>query len=122
MHLLHSPLFLLLQSPSDAPGGFLSSPWFPLVAIGLIFWFVVIGPERKQRALREKMLAGLKKGDRVLTTGGMYGSVAQVKDNEVTVQIADGVRVRMARSAIQTLTDGPKGAADKGGSTASEKA
>ena len=114
MHPLLLPLQPLLQGDAAPTGGLLSSPWFPLIAIGLIFWFVVIGPERKQRALREKMLAGLKKGDKVLTTGGMYGSVAQVQENVVTVQISDGVRVRFARSAIQTLTDGPKGGSDKG--------
>jgi preprotein translocase subunit YajC len=73
----------------------------------------MIGPERKQRKKREAMLAALGKGDKVMTTGGMYGSVAAVQDDVVTLQIADGVRVRFARSSIQSVLGDDKPAADK---------
>lgn len=88
------------------PGGFFSNPWvLPALLFG-IFWFVVIGPERKAKRRRQEMLDGLKKGDQVLTTGGLFGSVAQVHDNgTVTLQVADGVRLKFARSAVQGITE-----------------
>ena len=78
---------------------------FPLIAVFAIFWFVMIGPERKQRKKRQGMLDALKKGDRVMTTGGMYASVAMVQDDLVTLQIADGVRARFSRASIQSVIE-----------------
>lgn len=88
------------------PGGFFSNPWvLPAMLFG-IFWFVVIGPERKAKRRRQEMLDGLQKGDRVLTTGGMFGTVAQIQeDGVVTLQVADGVRLKFARSAVQGITE-----------------
>lgn len=103
MHSNSTLLFHLAQAEGPAPPGLLSSGWIPILAIGLIFWFVVIAPERKQRNLRDKMLANLKKGDKVLTSGGLMGQVTQVQDKVVTLQVADGVRLRFARSAIQSI-------------------
>lgn len=82
-------------------GGLLS--WLPLVVIFAIFWFLMIGPERKQRKKREEMLSQLKKGDKVITNAGIFGQVIQIQDEVVTLQIADGVRIRMSRAAIQDL-------------------
>jgi preprotein translocase subunit YajC len=90
------------QAPPDSPfGGML----IPLVLCMAVFYFFMIGPERKQRKKREQMLASLQKGAKVMTTGGMYGTVAQMQDQVVTLQIADGVRVRYALSAIQTVIE-----------------
>jgi preprotein translocase subunit YajC len=75
----------------------------PLVLCAAVFYFLVIGPERKQRKKREEMLKNVAKGDKVMTTGGMHGTVASLQDDSVTLQIADGVRVRFSRSAIQTV-------------------
>ena len=75
-----------------------------IVPILAIFYFVLIGPERKNRKKREEMLKQVKKGDKVMTTGGMLASVAAVAEDEITLQVADGVRVRFARSAIQSVT------------------
>jgi len=111
---------LTLQDP--APGGTppagdatgegtpqTGSPWsglmFPMLLVFAIFYFVMIGPERKARRKRQAMLGELKKGDKVLTTGGMFASVAAIQDDVVTLQIDDGVRGRFNRSAIQTVLD-----------------
>lgn len=77
----------------------------PILLVVAIFYVVMIGPERKQRKKREEMLKALKKGDRIMTTGGMLASVAQVQDDVVTLQVADGVRVRYTRQAIQSVLD-----------------
>jgi preprotein translocase subunit YajC len=76
----------------------------PLLVVIAIFYFLVFGPDRKNRKKREEMLKQIKKGDRVMTTGGMYATVAAVAEDEVTLQIADGVRARFTRAAIQTIT------------------
>lgn len=105
-----SPLALLLQdAPTTAPGakpaGSMLDMFGPLLAILVVFWFVMIGPERKNRKKREAMLAGLKKGDRVMTTGGMYGTIVNVQAPQVTLAIADGVRVRFSLQAVQGLEE-----------------
>ena len=108
------------DAPTGDPtgGGTAQSPWgslmFPMLLVFAIFYFVMIGPERKARRKREAMLGALKKGDKVLTTGGMFASVAAIQDDVVTLQIDDGVRGRFNRSAIQTVLDSEgSGAKDK---------
>jgi preprotein translocase subunit YajC len=96
-------------SPESAPPESespLSSFLFPMIVMGVLFYVIMLGPERKQRKKRDQMLAALKKGDRILTTSGMHGTVAAVADDVVTVQVADGVRLRFSRSAIQTVVEG----------------
>jgi preprotein translocase subunit YajC len=100
---LEAPPQTAPKGAGEGPSGPFGSSWFPLVMIAAIFWFVVIGPERKNRKKREQMLAALKKGDKVLTNSGLYGSVAAIQDQVVTLAVADGVRLRFARSAIQTV-------------------
>ncbi len=77
----------------------------PMLLIGVIFWVVLISPERKARKKREATLNALKKNDKVMTTSGIFGVVAQVKDDVVTVQVADGVRLRFSKQAIQDVMD-----------------
>ena len=76
-----------------------------MVAIFAIFYFLLIRPERKKQKNREAMIKTMKKGDRVMTTSGMYGNVAQVQDDVVTLQVADGVRLRFNRAAIQAVLE-----------------
>jgi len=97
---------LLLQDGAADSGPNLM---IPMILIGVIFWFIVIGPERKQRKKREAVLAGLSKGDKVMTTGGLHGTVTQVKDDIVTLQVTDSVRLRYALSSIQGTVDGNSG-------------
>ena len=87
---------------ADEPGGM---AWLPFVLIFAVVWFMMINPERKNRKKRDAMLGQLKKGDKVLTAAGLYGSVVQIQDQIVTLQIAEGVRVRMNRGSIQQLEE-----------------
>lgn len=77
----------------------------PMLLILGIFWIVMIGPERKKRKAREAMLGSMQKGDKVMTSGGMFGSIAQVQDDVVTVQVADNVRIKFTRAAIQAVLE-----------------
>ena len=78
----------------------------PILAIGLVFYFLVIAPANKQRRKTESMLSSLKKGDRVLTSGGIYGTVQGVEAEVVYLKIAENVKVKVARSAITGITTG----------------
>jgi preprotein translocase subunit YajC len=87
----------------------------PILIVMVLFYLIMLGPERKQRKKREEMLAAVKKGDKVMLNSGMYGTVANLADDVVTVQVAEGVRIRFARSSIQTVFDaeGESGAKEK---------
>jgi preprotein translocase subunit YajC len=91
-------LTLLLQS-SDSTIAFLINI-LPIAAIFLVFYFLVIGPANKQKRKTQEMLTSLKKGDRVVTSGGIYGTVQSVEPEVVYLKISDNVRVKVARSAI----------------------
>lgn len=78
----------------------------PIVAIGLVFYFLVIAPAGKQRRKQEEMIGALKKGDRVLTTGGIHGSIQSVEGEIVHLKIAENVKVKVARSAISGVLTG----------------
>lgn len=80
----------------------------PIVAIIAIFYFLVIAPANKQRKKTQEMLDALKKGDRVLTTGGIYGSVQGIETDVVYLKIADNVKIKIARSAVASVL-GPEG-------------
>ncbi len=69
----------------------------------LIWYFLVIHPQQKQRRKLEQLLTNLKTGDRILTTGGLYGTIVGFRESVVQLQIANQVRVDVARSAISAL-------------------
>ena len=72
----------------------------PLILIFGIFYFVMVAPMRKRQKALTAMIESLKKGDKVVTTGGVYGEVHSVQDGVVLLKIADNVRVKVAKSAI----------------------
>jgi len=115
------------SAPAAAPGGaatapsFLSGSIIPLVLVLAVFYFVLILPERKKQKQRQKMLDALKKGDRVMTSSGMYGTVISCTNEIVVLQAADNVRLRFARSSIQAvITEEKETAADEKAEVASK--
>jgi preprotein translocase subunit YajC len=95
----------LLQS-SGGSGLAAVANFLPIIAIGLVFYFLVIAPANKQRKQQQEMLGTLKKGDRVLTTGGIYGTIQGVEPDAVYLKIAENVKVKVARSAISGVVSG----------------
>ncbi|HEY7728315.1 MAG TPA: preprotein translocase subunit YajC [Candidatus Eisenbacteria bacterium] len=92
------------QAPSAGPppsGGeqFLFT-FAPLIAIAFIFYFMIIRPQHRKQKETERMLAGIKKGDRVLTSGGIFGTVVGTKDEIVVLKVADDVKVEFNRQSI----------------------
>jgi preprotein translocase subunit YajC len=72
----------------------------PILLVFAIFYFIILLPTKRKQKKLEEFLASLKVGDRVVTTGGIYGSVTKVNDKSVQLQIANNVRVEIARNAI----------------------
>lgn len=79
-----------------------------LVTFGLIivvFYFLVIRPQNKKKKEAQKMLEGIRKGDRVVTIGGVHGFVDSVKDNEVLVKVDGDVKIKFSKSAISQVLE-----------------
>ncbi|HEU5359686.1 MAG TPA: preprotein translocase subunit YajC [Candidatus Deferrimicrobiaceae bacterium] len=79
-------------------GGF--APLIPLLLMFVVFYFILIRPQQKQAKKHQDFVKNLKMGDRVVTSGGLHGTVAGLTDTTVTLEIADKVRVKVTRSAI----------------------
>lgn len=79
---------------------FLQSPIPMLVLMGLVFYFLLIRPQQKRMKEHKELIGGLKRGDEVITQGGMIGKIAKVTDEEVTLDIGEGVKVRIVRATI----------------------
>jgi preprotein translocase subunit YajC len=94
---------LLAQAPEKAPEPGGAFNFLPLVLIGGLAWFLLIAPEKKIRKQRMAMLAGLKKNDSVVTTGGLYGVITRIDEESVTLRIDKDVHVRVQRSAVAGL-------------------
>lgn len=82
--------------------GFLAS-LFPLILIFIIFYFLLIRPQQKRAKEHKKMLENLKKGDKVITSGGIYGVIESVGTNTVTLKIAENVKVKFGKGYIAAL-------------------
>lgn len=100
LHPLLTSILAFEDEPPEAPS---SLPL--LIGIGAIIYLVLLRPASKDRKRREALLANIAKGDKVIMSSGLFGTVAQVQDNVVTVQVADGVRLRFSKSAIQGLVE-----------------
>lgn len=82
-----------------------AAPLVLWIAIFAVFYFMLIRPQQLQQRRHREMLGRLKKGDRVLTRGGLYGVVLEVKDNNLMLELAQNVRVRAERSAVQSVVN-----------------
>lgn len=83
--------------------------FMPIILMLLIFYFLLYRPQKKAQEERSKMLDSLKVGNRVITIGGIYGTIVSLTDEIVTVRIANNVEVEMARNAINAVADDKKG-------------
>jgi preprotein translocase subunit YajC len=83
----------------EATGGG-TSMLIMLVAIFAIFYFLMIRPESKRRKERQRMIDSLKRGDKIVTIGGLYGEIQDVHDDRVVIRIAENLKVEVAKTAI----------------------
>jgi preprotein translocase subunit YajC len=101
-----SPAFA--QGAGGVPSGFDLISLLPLVLIFVVFYFLLIRPQQKKMKVHREMIAALKRGDKVLTSGGIIGTVVKVEDNELLVEIAKDVRVRVARGTVSDVLGKPE--------------
>lgn len=105
-------------STGEADGGQGTAPpssgmnvWM-LVAIGAVIWFLIFAPERKARKQREQMLGALKKGDKVVTTGGLHAQVVEIRETEIVLKAGE-TRLTYSRSAVHQVAGDPSAKADE---------
>lgn len=97
-----------MGQPGDQGGG-LTSTLIMFALIFLIFFFMIIRPQQKRQKERQKMLDALKKGDKVLTSGGIHGTIVGIEEKTVLVQIADNVKVKVDRGSVSGVTKEAEG-------------
>jgi preprotein translocase subunit YajC len=89
----------LAQTAEGQPQS-LTNMLIPLVLMGAVFYFLLIRPQQKQAKEHQKLLTGLKKGDEVVTQGGLLGAVVQVEDRTVTLDVGSGTKVRVLKANV----------------------
>ena len=92
-------MFTLLQTAPAAQGGGLSM-WIMLILIFGVMWLFMIRPQRKQQKELQAFRDGLKKGDKVVTVGGIYGTVVEVKEGTVLIEVDNNVKIRVSKQAL----------------------
>ncbi|CCO24317.1 preprotein translocase subunit YajC [Maridesulfovibrio hydrothermalis] len=92
------------QQAQGGPMGALGS-FLPLILMFAIFYFLLIRPQQKKAKQHKEMLAGVQRGDRILTGGGLYGRVMSVDGDELTVELAEGVQVKLDRGYVANLVN-----------------
>src|SRR5476651_2661781 len=96
--MIHVDSIFAMAAPAEG-----ASPWLqfvPFVLVLAIFYFIILLPMKKKQTKVTEFLGGLKVGDRVITTGGIHGQITRLGDLSVQIQIADKVRIEVAKAAI----------------------
>ncbi|MBM4206238.1 MAG: preprotein translocase subunit YajC [Gammaproteobacteria bacterium] len=105
MNLTDVPVYMAAAAPAAQ-----EPAWMPFVMMGgilVLFYFMLIRPQNKRRKEHQNLLAGLQKGDEVVTAGGMVGVINKVEDDFVKVQVAPNIEIRVQKSAVGATL--PKG-------------
>ena len=100
MNIVH---IIAMQPQGGNGGGSMWSALVPILLVFLIFYFMILRPQQKKQKDREKLLSGVQKGDKIVTVGGMHGTVVGLEEKTLLVQISDDVKVKMERSAISLI-------------------
>ena len=89
----------------QAPGGMESilSSIVPFLLIIVIFYFLILRPQQKRQKERAKLLESIKRGDKIITAGGIHGTIEAIEDKTILVKISENVKVKMERSSITTI-------------------
>ena len=93
------------SQPASGQGGQIMA-FLPLILLFAVFYFLLIRPQQKRAKTHKQFIENLKKGDRVVTSGGMYGTITGVTDDSVTIEVAEKVRVKVLKSAIADYAKG----------------
>ena len=101
---------LLMGAPQGGEGGGASSlfSFLPLIAIVGIFYFLILRPQNKKQKETQRMLSALKKGDRVVTIGGIHGVIQSVRESTVIVKVDENVKLELNRAAVSSVSSQAK--------------
>ena len=112
-------MFITPAYAQGAGGGDAFTSFLPIILIFVIFYFLLIRPQQKKMKAHRAMLGQIKRGDKVLTGGGIIGTVTKVKEDtdEITVEIADGIRVEVLRGTVSDVLNAPAAPTAGGGNT-----
>lgn len=109
---MNSFIFPLLMGVPEggaaASSGSLISMFLPFGLVILIFYFLIIRPQNKKQKETERMLSSLKKGDKIVTIGGIHGVIHSVKESTVIVKVDEGTRLEFSRSAVSNVVSASK--------------
>ncbi len=86
-------------------GGDMLSTFLPIIAIMAIFYFLMIRPQQKKMKAHKAMVEAIGKGDKIVTSSGFYGTVAKSEEDGLTIEIAEGVKVKMLRDAVSQVIE-----------------
>ena len=93
-------MMTILQAAPAAQGGSQWSMWIMLALIFVGLWFFMIRPQRKQQKELQNFRDSLKKGDKVVTIGGIYGTVCEIKEGSVLIEVDNNVKIRVSKQAL----------------------
>jgi len=96
--------YVIAMAQQGQGGGSFVSTLIMFSLIILIFYFMILRPQQKRQKERQKLLEGVKKGDKVVTVGGMHGTVVGLEEKTALVQVADNLKLKFEKSAISTIT------------------
>jgi len=106
--MVFSATALLLLDASSTSGAQAPNPitqFAPLIFIGVIFYFLLIRPQQKQRKEQQKLIESIKTGDKVVTSAGIHGMISNVKERTVLLKVADNVKIEIDKAAVATVLD-----------------
>ena len=95
---------LLPLAQAAAPSGGLSQ-FLPIILLFVGFWFLVIAPQRKRQKAHDQMLSELKTGDEIVTSGGIYGTITNVKDDRFVLRVADNTKIELGKSFVASKVE-----------------
>ena len=98
-------LILDAASTAGAPAPHPITQFAPLIFIGVIFYFLLIRPQQKQRKEQQKLIESIKTGDKVVTSSGIHGMISNVKERTVLLKVADNVKIEIDKAAVATVLD-----------------
>ena len=77
--------------------------FLPLILLFVVFYFLLIRPQQKQQKQRKEMLSNLKKGDRVVTIGGIHGIIKEIDETNISLRVAENINLKMSRAAVDRV-------------------
>ena len=94
-----------LQAPAAGPAGGGSMMWIMLIAMFVIMYFFMIRPQNKKQKEIKKFREGIQKGDKVITAGGIYGTIKEIKETHFVLEIADNVKISIDKGSVYPSID-----------------